>query len=118
MVYNKLWYWHKNCCILCDMRLLHKFFIIFSLLTLCSCDHFEQDKEEAVTQAKKDTKTVEGNVTKNSMRVADNIRDSIKRTNEHVRDWWITPLPKEVKHAMPTRYCYRVLQDILCYRQC
>lgn len=96
---------------------LRKIFIIFSVLMLCSCDHFEQDKEVAVAQAKVDAKTIEGNVTKNTMRMADNVRDSIKRTGEHMRDWWITPLPIKSKQPMPTRYCYRVLQDILCYRQ-
>lgn len=96
---------------------MHKILIIFSLLALCSCDHFEQDKEEAVVQAKQDAKTVESNVTKNAMRVANNVRDSIKNTNEHVRDWWITPLTSNAKQPMPTRYCYRVMQDVLCYRQ-
>jgi len=83
---------------------------------LCSCTHFEQDKEVVKEQAKKDAKQVEANVTKNAMRVADNVRDSIKRTNDRVREWWITPLPSTAKQPMPTRYCYRVLQDILCYR--
>ena len=96
---------------------MRKILIILSMLSLCACDHFEQDKQEAVVQAKKDADTVESNVSKNAMRVADNVRDSIKRTNEHVRDWWITPLPSTAKQPMPTRYCYRVLQDILCYRQ-
>ncbi len=95
---------------------MHRVLIVFSLLLLCSCTHFEQDKEVVKEQAKKDAKQVEANVTKNSMRVADNVRDSIKRTGERMREWWITPLPNPQKHAMPTRYCYRVLQDILCYR--
>ncbi len=51
------------------------------------------------------------------MRVADDVRDNIKRTGEHLRSWLITPLPSTEKQPMPTRYCYRVLQDILCYRQ-
>lgn len=96
---------------------MRKILIVISMLSLCACDHFEKDKQEAVVQAKQDAKTVESNVSKNAKRVADNVRDSIKRTNEHVRDWWITPLPSTSKQPMPTRYCYRVLQDILCYRQ-
>jgi hypothetical protein len=96
---------------------LYKVFAILSVLSLSACDHFDQDSKDATVQVKKDAKTVEGNVTKNAMRVADNVRDSVKRTGEHMRDWWITPLPSNAKQPMPVRYCYRVLQDILCYRQ-
>lgn len=96
---------------------MHKITVVLGLLILCSCEHFEQDKEVAVAQAKKDAKMVENNVSEKIVRVADNVRDSIKRTNNKIREWWITPLPSPKKHAMPTRYCYRVLQDILCYRQ-
>lgn len=96
---------------------MRKFVIILSLFALCACDHLEQDGKDAQTQAQQDAKTVQGNVSKNVMRVADNVRDRIKRTNEHIRDWWITPLPSTEKQPMPTRYCYRVLQDILCYRE-
>lgn len=96
---------------------LRKIFIIFSLLILCSCDHFEEDKETATVQAKKDVKQVEENVDKSVTRMANNVRDSIKRTNDRLRDWWLTPLPKDIKKTIPTRYCYKVLQDILCYRE-
>ena len=92
-------------------------FIIFSMLILCSCDHFDDDKEVATVQAKKDAKQVEENVDKSVTRMANNVRDSVKRTNDRLREWWLTPLPKEVKKPIPTRYCYKVLQDILCYRQ-
>jgi hypothetical protein len=96
---------------------LRNIFIIFSMLLFCSCDHFEQDKIEAEIQLKKDAEDVKGNVTNNMMRVANNMRDNIKRTNDKMRDWWITPLPISSKKPIPARYCYRVLQDILCYRQ-
>ena len=49
--------------------------------------------------------------------MANNVRDSIKRTNDRLRDWWLTPLPKDTKKPISDRYCYKVLQDILCYRQ-
>jgi hypothetical protein len=96
---------------------LRKFIIIFGLFALCACDHLEQDSKDAQTQAQQDAKTVQSNVGKNVMRVANNVRDSIKMTNEHIRAWWITPLPSTEKQPTPTRYCYRVLQDILCYRE-
>lgn len=95
---------------------MRKIAAIITLLALCACTHFDEDKEAVTTQVKSDAKQVEANVTKNSMRVADNVRDSIKRTGERMREWWITPLPNPQKHAMPVRYCYRVMQDILCYR--
>lgn len=96
---------------------MYKVLVILSILSLSACDHFEQDKKVVEVQAKKDAKQVEANVTSKATRVADNVRDGIKRTGEHVRDWWITPLPSKAKQPMPIRYCYRVLQDILCYRQ-
>ncbi len=96
---------------------MRKILMIFVLLSVCACDHYEQDQKAVVEQAKIDAKTVQGNVTHNTMRVADTVRDNVKRTGEKIREWWLTPLPSNAKQPMPTRYCYKVLQDILCYRQ-
>lgn len=95
---------------------MRKIAVISALLLFSACDHFDEDKDAATIQAKTDARNVETNVTRSSMRIADNVRDSIKRTGEHVRDWWITPLPSKEPRPLPPRYCYRVLQDILCYR--
>ena len=96
---------------------MRKFFIIFSLLALCSCDHYEEDRDAAKAQINADSQLIQENSEKNTMRVANNVRDSIKRTGEHMRKWWLTPLPPEPEpNPVPIRYCYRVLQDILCYR--
>lgn len=95
---------------------MHKVLFVSFLFILCSCTHLEEDKDNAVAQAKIDAKNVETNVSKSVVRMADGVRDGIKRTNERLREWWLTPLPKEVKKPVPQRYCYRVLQDILCYR--
>lgn len=95
---------------------MRKIAVISTLLLLGACDHFDEDSKAVSDQAKKDAKQVETNVGNNATRVANNVRDQIKRTGEHVRDWWITPLPSNAKQPMPIRYCYRVLQDILCYR--
>jgi hypothetical protein len=102
--------------IMCLEVFLRKIAVIITMLALCACTHFDEDKEAVTNQVKKDARQVEANVTSKTMRVADNVRDSIKRTGERMREWWITPLPNPQKHAMPVRYCYRVLQDILCYR--
>lgn len=96
---------------------LRNIFIILGMLLLCSCEHFEEDKEAVSVQAEKDARDIKTNVTTNATRVADNVRDSIKNTGEHIRQWWITPLPSKARQPMPPRYCYRALQDILCYRQ-
>ncbi|MEZ5691118.1 MAG: hypothetical protein R3D71_05590 [Rickettsiales bacterium] len=96
--------------------LLRNIIAISSIIILSSCSHFEEDKNVVKEQVKHDAKDVQGNIEKNAIRVANNVRDGIKRTGEKVREWWITPLPKKVEKPVPTRYCYRVLQDILCYR--
>lgn len=96
---------------------MRKIFIIIGLFALSACDHLAEDSKAVKEQAKTDAKTVQDNVTGKTMRVADNVRDSVKRTNERMRSWWLTPLPSQEKLATPTRYCYKVLQDILCYRE-
>ena len=95
---------------------MRKITTILSLFILCSCDHLGQDSSDAATQTAQDAKSVQGNITGNVMRVAGDLRDNVKQTNEHIRDWLITPLPSKEKQPMPARYCYKVLQDILCYR--
>ncbi len=91
--------------------------IVLSLFFVYSCTHYEQDKKIVVEQAKKDSQTVKDNVTRNAVRIANNVRDGVKMTNERVRQWWLTPLPSTDKQLTPTSYCYKVLQDILCYRE-
>jgi hypothetical protein len=96
---------------------LPKYFLIVVVLMLSACDHFEADAEVAQAQIEADAEQAQANVESKAERVVNNVRDSIKRTNNRVRNWWLTPLPVEEAHVMPPRYCYRVLQDILCYRQ-
>ena len=92
-------------------------FIIIALFAISACTNFSEDKEAVKAQAKIDAKTVSDKVETNTMRVANNIRDGVRRTGERVRSWWLTPLPNPQKHDIPNRYCYRVMQDILCYRE-
>jgi len=89
---------------------------ILLLIFLCACSNYEEDKAIATAQIKQDASDVQGNITKNVMRVANNVRDGIKRTNNSIRDWWITPLPSTEPQAVANRYCYKVYQDIICYR--
>jgi hypothetical protein len=94
-----------------------KFVLVLPLLVLAACETNKQDSTAVKAQAKQDVKTVEGNAERQSMRVANNMRDSIKRTSMKIREWALTPLPEEIPTAVPSSYCYKVLQDIVCYRQ-
>lgn len=96
---------------------MRNFATIISLITLCSCTHIEQDKEGVARQVEQDAKVVRGNISQTAMRVANDVRDNVKQTNDQIREWFLTPLPSKEKKPMPARYCYRVLQDILCYRE-
>jgi hypothetical protein len=96
---------------------MRKIITIFSLFFFCSCSHFVQDSKDVVGQAKEDATTIKENSANAVVRVATQLRDNVKLTNEHLRDWLITPLPKKENLPVPQRYCYRVLQDILCYRE-
>jgi hypothetical protein len=99
------------------MRAWKKIALLSSVLCVSACEHFESDKAAAKEQVKQDAKIVEDKVTADAMRVANNVRDGVKRTAERTREWWLTPLPpKPPKHPVPPSYCYRVLQDVLCYR--
>jgi hypothetical protein len=51
-------------------------------------------------------------------KLANDLKDNVYETSYKVKEWAMTPPadklpPKEVANS----YCYRVLQDILCYRQ-
>jgi hypothetical protein len=90
--------------------------LVAAMLLLNACETNRQDKEAVERQLKADVKTAESNVEKHSVRVASNVRDSVKRTSMKLREWWLTPLPEERPRAVPASYCYKVLQDIVCYR--
>ena len=57
-----------------------------------------------------------GNAEEKMDRVANDIKQNMETTEEHW-DKWSTPTPKKGKQPVPVSYCYRSLQDILCYRQ-
>jgi hypothetical protein len=49
-------------------------------------------------------------------RVANNIRDNVKVTERHVKDWWNYEPEILPPHPVPDSYCYRTQTDVLCYR--
>lgn len=90
--------------------------IIAALFLLSSCETNQQDAEAIKARAKEDAQIAEGNVQRHTMRVADNLRDQTKKTAMKMREWLLTPPPEVVSTAVPPSYCYKVMQDITCYR--
>ena len=89
---------------------------IAALLLLAACETNPQDQEVIKAQAKEDVNIAERNAERHTMRVANNVRDQIKKTSMKMREWWLTPLPEAVPVPVPSSYCYQVFQDIVCYR--
>lgn len=87
-----------------------------ALLTLAACETNQQDKEAIKAQVNQDAEMASYNAQKHTTRVAGNIRDGVKRTAMKMREWWLTPLPDPVPTPVPPSYCYKVWQDIVCYR--
>lgn len=91
-------------------------------------NNIAQDALEARDQATEDYTVIKQEVEVDSLlardnaagklnRIANNARDGIKQTAHRLREWWLTPLPEEHLHAVPPSYCYKALQDVMCYRQ-
>lgn len=80
-------------------------------------DQVKEDAQFAYEQASQDFNQASSQVQRHTQRIADATRDGIKRTNRRARDWWLTdPPPPLPPNAVPTSYCYTVLQDVVCYR--
>lgn len=90
--------------------------LLSACLLLAACETNEQDKEAIKAQAKVDAHTLQGKAEQSGMRVANNVRDQVKKTGMMMRKWWLTPLPDQTPAPVPSSYCYRVMQDIVCYR--
>ncbi|MDX2113259.1 MAG: hypothetical protein SFW63_05970 [Alphaproteobacteria bacterium] len=98
------------------------------LLTACNFQQADKDLRAIGTQGEHDVRFVAGetaanlgqvvdNIDRSTSRMADNTRNQIKRTNRKLRDWWLTPLPEPQPSEIASSYCYRVFQDIVCYRE-
>lgn len=90
--------------------------ISFALLSLAACETNEQDKEAIKAQVNEDAQMAQYNAEKHTKRVVGNVRDQVKKTAMKMREWWLTPLPEPVPTPVPPSYCYKVWQDIVCYR--
>lgn len=86
-------------------------------LLLTACETNQEDKQAIKTQVKSDVQTAGSNVERHTTRVAGNVRDQVKKTAMKLREWWLTPLPNPPTPPVPPSYCYRVLQDVTCYRE-
>ncbi len=106
-----------------------RFFMLGALfLPACNFQQADTDLRAVGTQGEHDVRYVAKETAANIGQVVDNVdrattrmagrtRDQIKRTNRKVRDWCLTPLPQPQPNAIAASYCYRVLQDIMCYRE-
>jgi hypothetical protein len=92
------------------------FVLIAAAFLLSSCETNQQDKEVIKAQVKADAEIAENNAKRHTTRVAGNVRDQVKKTAMKMREWWLTPLPEPVPTPVPPSYCYKVWQDIVCYR--
>ncbi len=92
--------------------------LLSGALALSACDHFHADKAVVTEQVQADAEQAQENVGNQATRIANTVRDNLKETGEKLREWWLTPLPAaRPNRAIKTSYCYRALQDVLCYRQ-
>lgn len=91
-------------------------------------DNLKTDALEARDQATEDYTVIKQEVETDSLmardnmaaranRIANNARDGLKQTAHRLREWWLTPLPEEHLTPVPPSYCYKALQDVMCYRQ-
>lgn len=91
-------------------------------------DNLQSDAQSVRDQATEDYTVIKQNVESDTLlardnmaaranRMANNARDGIKQTVNKLRDWWLTPLAESQPTPIPSSYCYKALQDVLCYRQ-
>jgi|GEM_PF-1901742 len=97
---------------------LRNLFILAGFFSLAGCDHFDEDKAATQQVLEEDADHIADNIENRGVTIADSVRDNAKRTGEKLRSWWITPPPaKPGPRAIASSYCYKTLQDVLCYGQ-
>ncbi len=50
-------------------------------------------------------------------RIANNVRDNVRVTSRRMKEWWFYEPKPPQNRDVASSYCYRVLQDVVCYRQ-
>jgi hypothetical protein len=95
---------------------MKKLIALCAALFITACETNQQDKEVIKAQVNADAQLAQDNAERHSMRVLNNVRDQTKKTAMKMREWWLTPLPVEYPKPVPPSYCYKVWQDIVCYR--
>lgn len=82
------------------------------VLALAACS------EPATATGEEEWKTVPPKAENTAGRVADLVRDNVKATVQHVKEWWNEdPYAKKPPHTVESTYCYQSLSDVLCYNQ-
>ena len=81
-------------------------------------DEIEEVKAEDLQDPKTYRDAVPPQAKQGARRVADNMRDNVRHNARKAKEWWFYDPQKEAgNRAVPSSYCYSVLQDIVCYRQ-
>lgn len=86
-------------------------------------DEIEAVPEEEWKEKLQDPKTYRDSVPpqakQGARRIADNIRDNVRHNSRKFKEWWFYDPEKEKagihEQAVPSSYCYSVLQDVVCY---
>lgn len=94
--------------------------IFAALFALSACEQFKHDWQTAREQVSSDMATIQDNTEGRVMRVAEKVRDQSKRAGLRARKWVMEPIAPEaskIPKPVPDSYCYKVMQDIVCYRQ-
>jgi hypothetical protein len=85
-------------------------------------DELEQVKAEDLDTPEEVGKAARGMVPPQAKsaarRTVDNVRDNVRYSSRKMKEWWFyDPNKPEQKQMVGLSYCYRALQDVLCYRQ-
>ena len=101
---------------------VRKLLIISGILALTGCTHLKEDTSSVVAAgvgAEADAVQVLDNEQKNAKTGLDLMKENAMKTGEYMRKWFIMPKPDAPRddRVIASSYCYRVLQDIVCYRQ-
>jgi hypothetical protein len=82
-------------------------------------DDIEQVEPEDLKDPKTYTDAVPPQAKSSAKQVATNMRDNVRHNSKKLKEWWFydPEKDKKVARAVPTSYCYAVMQDIVCYRQ-
>lgn len=80
-------------------------------------DEIEQVEAEDLQDPETYRDAVPPQAKQGAKRVATNVRDNVRHNSRRLKEWWFYDPEEAAKGPQPVdpKYCYRVMQDILCY---